>query len=126
MAAIHSVDTKPELIVRRTVHSLGYRYGLHRRDLPGTPDLVFNSRRCIILVHGCYWHRHRCNKGRSVPNTNRSFWQSKFEANKRRDRKNRRKLREMGWEILIVWECQTQEMEKLEERLVQFLDGSVL
>lgn len=126
MRRIRNADTKPEMAVRRLLHGLGYRYNLHRRDLPGTPDIVFSSRRLIILVHGCYWHRHRCKKGRSEPGTNHTFWQTKFEANKRRDRKNRRKLRELGWDVLVVWECQTRNLEKLEERLVQFLDSSAV
>lgn len=107
MARISGRDTKPELAVRRLVHSMGYRYRLHRRDLPGTPDLVFPSRSKVILVHGCYWHRHECRQGRSVPSTRTKFWVDKFAANLSRDRRVQRELHQAGWRVLVVWECQT-------------------
>jgi len=124
MARIRGKDTKPELIVRRLAHAAGYRYRLHRRDLPGCPDLVFPRYRKIIFVHGCFWHRHSCRKGRSTPRTRRRFWKKKFDENRERDRRNRRALRRQGWQVLVVWECQTKDPEKLLQRLHQFLDNT--
>lgn len=121
MSAIRSKDTKPEMIVRRLVHSLGYRYRLHGNDLPGKPDLVFSSRRKVIFIHGCFWHRHSCKKGKSIPSTRGKFWSEKLNGNKTRDKKNLRKLREDGWEVLVVWECWTRDITKLTDRLVRFL-----
>lgn len=122
MSRIRGKDSKPEMVVRRLVHGLGYRYRLHHRDLPGCPDLVFTSRRKVIFVHGCFWHRHRCRYGRPMPATRRRFWQAKLEGNKARDAKNRRALRRCGWRVLVVWECQTKDLEKLADRLVAFLE----
>ena len=121
MRAVRSSDTKPEMVVRRLVHSLGYRYRLHRRSLPGTPDLVFPRLRKVIFVHGCFWHRHSCRNGRSMPSSRASYWQSKLERNKIRDRKNRQALRRAKWEVLVLWECQLRNHEKLEARVIQFL-----
>lgn len=105
MSRIRSQDTKPELIVRRHLHALGFRYRLHVRDLPGKPDLVLPKYRAVVFVEGCFWHGHSCQKGR-VPGTNPTFWQSKVEANQARDRRNQRLLRRDGWRIFRVWECQ--------------------
>lgn len=122
MSRIRSGDTRPERIVRSLVHQMGYRFRLHRRDLPGTPDLVFPARRKIIFVHGCFWHMHRCRWGRVVPKTNCEFWQQKRMGNTQRDRRNYRELRRMGWDIMIVWECWTRDVEhKLLPRLQEFL-----
>jgi len=107
MSAVKSEDTEPEMIVRRLVHRMGYRYRLHDKKLPGKPDLVFRSRQKVIFVHGCFWHRHSCKGGQSSPATNAEYWQAKFQRNKIRDRKARRELRRDGWSVLIVWECQT-------------------
>lgn len=122
MSRIRSGDTRPERIVRSLVHHMGYRFRLHRRDLPGTPDLVFPARGKIIFVHGCFWHMHRCRWGRVVPKTNYEFWQQKRIGNTQRDRRNYRKLRRMGWDILVVWECWTRDVDrKLLPRLQRFL-----
>ena len=121
MSRIRGKDTSPEVFVRRLVYALGYRYRLHDRDLPGCPDLVFPSGRKLILVHGCFWHRHRCKKGRSTPKTRPAFWIKKLEGNKTRDAANHRKLRRLGWDVLTVWECQIRDADKLKERLVRFL-----
>ncbi|NLF07224.1 MAG: DNA mismatch endonuclease Vsr [Pirellulaceae bacterium] len=123
MAAVKSKDTTPEMFVRRLVHSLGFRYRLHVRTLPGTPDMVFPRLRKIINVNGCFWHRHCCGKGRSLPTTHRRYWKAKLTANKTRDIAARRKLRRLGWKVLVVWECQTakQNLARLEKRLVDFL-----
>ncbi len=122
MSRIKGRDTKPELAVRKLVHALGYRYRLHVRSLPGSPDLVFSSRRKVILVHGCFWHRHNCRYGRVMPATRRAFWKSKLEGNRERDGKNRRLLRKEGWGVLVVWECQTRKTEWLLERILAFLE----
>lgn len=124
MRAIRGTDTKPECLVRRLVHGLGYRFRLHVRQLPGNPDLVFPARRKIVFVHGCFWHRHQCRRGQSTPKTRTVFWQEKLESNKRRDDKNRRKLYRLGWSAIAVWECQTapKKREALMTRLVRFLE----
>lgn len=121
MAAIKSKDTKPELIVRRLVHSLGYRYCLHRKDLPGKPDLVLPRHGKVIFVHGCYWHMHSCKYGRVQPKTNAMFWQKKRQSNVDRDKRDVRKLRRLGWKPLVVWECQTRDLSKLRSRIERFL-----
>jgi DNA mismatch endonuclease (patch repair protein) len=114
-------DTSPEISIRILIHSLGYRYRLHRRDLPGCPDMIFPGQKKVIFVNGCYWHRHNCKKGRSMPETRQNFWQLKFKRTVERDKRNLRKLRSVGWKILIVWECQTRDPKKLTPRLQTFL-----
>ena len=122
MSRIRGKDTKPELTVRSLVHQMGFRFRLHRRDLPGTPDLVLPRHDKVIFVHGCYWHMHRCRYGRVVPKTNTEFWQTKRTGNVARDRKNARRLRNAGWKILVIWECWTREPEeKVIPRLEKFL-----
>ncbi|MEM9108874.1 MAG: DNA mismatch endonuclease Vsr [Planctomycetota bacterium] len=106
MRGIRRRDTRPEVTLRKLLHGLGYRYRICRPDLPGTPDLTFPSRRAVIFVHGCFWHRHSCRRGRSVPRTNRTEWLAKFQRNICRDRRNRIQLRKCGWRVLVVWECQ--------------------
>ena len=123
MAAIKGKDTKPEMIVRRLVHGLGFRYSLHKKDLPGRPDLVFSSRRKVILVHGCYWHMHDCRWGRVVPATRTEFWQTKRSVNVRRDHTNHEALESLQWKVLVVWECETRDLDALSTRLVAFLNG---
>lgn len=123
MRAIKSTDTNPELVVRRLVHSLGYRYRLHRKDLPGKPDLVFGPRRKVIFVHGCFWHGHDCRRGFRTPGENPQYWTGKIGRNVERDAVNQAKLMEAGWKILTVWECETAGMagSLLGERLKTFL-----
>jgi DNA mismatch endonuclease (patch repair protein) len=123
MSAIRNRNTRPELIVRSMVHRMGYRFRLHRRDLPGHPDLVFPARRKIIFVHGCFWHLHTCRYGKVVPATNDSFWAVKRAGNRTRDRRNLRSLRKAGWDVAVVWECQTREPERLAGQLRRFLDA---
>ena len=120
MSLIRSKDTIPELIVRRLVHRLGYRFRLHVRQLPGTPDLVLRRHLKIINVSGCFWHDHGCRRS-TKPKTNRSFWTAKLTGNKHRDQKNRRALRRLGWDVFTVWECEIGRPELLAERLKQFL-----
>lgn len=123
MALVRSRDSKPEMILRRMIHALGYRYRLHRRDLPGTPDLVFPSRRKAIFVHGCFWHRHNCPLGNRMPKSRVDFWAEKFNANRLRDQRNLRRLRRDGWAILVVWECQIRpsNLDRLQKKIVDFL-----
>jgi DNA mismatch endonuclease (patch repair protein) len=125
MAAIRGTDTGPEMKVRRLVHRMGYRYGLHCKDLQGKPDLVFRSRRKIIFVHGCYWHMHECPLGSVVPRTNAEFWRAKRTGNVERDRRNEQALARKGWEVLLVWECETKEPAKLLQRIKGFLERDI-
>lgn len=123
MAAIRAQDTQPEMIVRRLLHRLGYRYRLHRRELPGTPDLVFPSRRAVIFVHGCFWHRHEGCALARMPKSRLEFWQDKLEGNRRRDYRQIGELMNLGWRVLVVWECELKNREALVEKLRRFLDG---
>lgn len=120
MAAIRSKDTEPEMIVRRMVHAMGYRYRLHRPDLPGKPDLVLSRKRKIIFVHGCFWHQHDCPFSH-VPKSNASYWAPKLERNRARDLEHLRKLRAHGWKCLVLWECELAKSERLRRRLEKFL-----
>jgi DNA mismatch endonuclease (patch repair protein) len=121
MARIRGKDTKPEIAVRKLACALGYRYRLNVRGLPGTPDLVFLSQKKAVFVHGCFWHRHpRCSRTTS-PKTRSAYWAAKFTANITRDKKNRRKLQKTGWKVLVIWECETFEPERLRRRLARFL-----
>jgi DNA mismatch endonuclease (patch repair protein) len=121
MSRIRSKDTKPEMLIRRMLHRLGYRYRLHRRDLPGAPDLVFPSRKKIVLVHGCFWHHHKgCIDGR-LPKSREDYWLPKLVRNVERDRRNVAKLRRGGWKVMTVWECDAVKADSLRKRLVQFL-----
>lgn len=121
MGKVRGKDTKPEMIVRRAAHRLGYRYRLHRRDLPGTPDLVFPGRRKVIFVHGCWWHRHEgCPKASPVK-TREDFWNAKFARNVARDARTEIDLRAAGWDVLVLWECQTKQVAEVETALRSFL-----
>jgi DNA mismatch endonuclease (patch repair protein) len=119
MSRIASKNTAPELRVRKLLHSLGYRFRLHRRDLPGTPDIVLPSRHAAIFVHGCFWHAHGCRIGRP-PRTNVEFWTAKRERNVARDQENRAALEALGWRVLEVWQCETRDLEFLSDRLQDF------
>lgn len=126
MSLIRSRDTAPELVVRHIVHALGFRYRLHVKTLPGKPDLVFSRLRKVIFVHGCFWHRHKkraCKLAR-MPKSHLEFWKPKLEGNHLRDLATNRSLRKLGWSVLEVWECETQNVEVLEQNLRYFLrDG---
>jgi DNA mismatch endonuclease (patch repair protein) len=121
MQAVKSANTKPEMKVRRLLHSLGYRYRLHRKDLPGAPDIVFPSRRKIIFVHGCFWHGHDCPRGARVPANNRDYWVSKIERNRSRDARTREALAALGWDVLVLWECRLKDSAALQSELTRFL-----
>jgi len=122
MAAIRGKDTKPEKIVRSLAHRMGYRFRLHRKDLPGRPDLVFPCRRKVIFVHGCFWHQHPGCRFASRPATRPEFWAKKLSGNRARDRRVQAELRRQGWKVLVVWECQTRNLLNLESRLRRFLE----
>lgn len=104
MSRIRSKDTKPEILLRKALHGIGFRYRLHDRNMPGSPDLVFPKYRAVIFVHGCFWHRHGC-KWTTIPSSRKDFWTAKFATNVERDKNNRDKLLKLGWRVLIVWEC---------------------
>lgn len=122
MSLVRCKDTKPEMAVRRLVHGMGYRYRLHDRRLPGTPDLVFPARRKVIFIHGCFWHRHGCALGDRMPKSRLDFWKPKLDANRGRDARNLRALCRLGWDVLVLWECQLADHRKLAKRLRMFLD----
>jgi DNA mismatch endonuclease, patch repair protein len=114
MAAIRGKHTKPELKVRTMLHALGYRFRLHRKDLPGTPDIILPKHRVAIFVNGCFWHRHNCGAGRVVPSTRAEFWATKRQDTVQRDKRKRRQLKAVGWNVLTIWECSTKDPLKLE------------
>lgn len=123
MSRVRGRDTKPELLVRRMTHGLGYRFRLYRRDLPGTPDLVFPGRRKVIFVHGCFWHGHPdpdCPLAR-LPKSKLDFWIPKLETNRKRDEASLARLADLGWETLVIWECQTRDRGLLEVKIREFL-----
>lgn len=127
MRRIKSKGMKPELLVRSIVHGMGYRYRLHKRDLPGKPDLVFGPRRKVIFVHGCFWHGHdnpACREGRS-PRSNQGYWLPKLARNRERDAAHIAALQASGWEVLVIWECETGDIEALKARLTGFLGPRV-
>jgi DNA mismatch endonuclease, patch repair protein len=125
MSRVRSRNTKPEMVVRRLVHGMGYRYRLHDKLLPGSPDLVFSGRRKVIFVHGCFWHRHpdpTCRLAR-MPKSRQEFWGPKLEGNRERDERTREGLDEGGWRQMIVWECECRLTEQLKNRVSAFLEG---
>jgi DNA mismatch endonuclease (patch repair protein) len=121
MKCVRGKNTSPELLVRKLLHRLGYRFRLHCRGLPGTPDIVFPSRNKVIFVHGCFWHRHAGCKKASMPKKNAEFWSAKFTANVCRDKRKSLELQGVGYEVLVVWECETDNPERLSSKLRKFL-----
>lgn len=121
MRAVRSKDTAPELLIRRLAHRLGYRFRLHRRDLPGHPDLVFPGRRAVVFVHGCFWHGHDCARGARAPKTNADYWSAKIGRNVARDEAAVAALESSGWRVLVLWECQLKDSSALAGRLQEFL-----
>jgi DNA mismatch endonuclease (patch repair protein) len=122
MSRIRNRDTRPEMIVRSIVHRMGYRYRLHKKDLPGKPDVVLVRHRKIIDVHGCFFHMHKCRYGSVVPATNAKFWEAKRLSNVERDWRNLKALRRAGWRVMIVWECETRKLDKLERTIRRFIE----
>ena len=123
MRAVKSTNTKPEMAVRQYVHGLGFRFRLHCKSMPGTPDLVFPRLKKVVFVHGCFWHGHRCKRGNRIPKANHEYWVTKIERNRERDRHNRALLRSQGWEVYIAWECQIRGVQA-QENLKAFLSGT--
>jgi len=123
MSRIRNRDTRPEMIVRSIVHRLGYRYRLHKKELPGKPDVALVRHRKIIEVHGCFFHMHKCKYGRVAPATNFEFWKAKRLSNVNRDRRNLKALKREGWRVLTVWECETKDLGRLARRLEKFLES---
>lgn len=123
MSRIKGGNTKPERLVRSLLHRMGYRFRLHRKDLPGRPDIVLPKYRRVVLVHGCYWHRHPGCRLAYTPKSNLEFWQAKFNENVRRDERQNRQLSELGWRVVTVWECETREPAALAERLGREISG---
>jgi len=121
MSQIKAKDTDPEIKVRSTLHALGYRFRLHRKDLPGSPDIVLPRFKLALFVHGCYWHRHKDCPLATTPSTNREFWMRKFQANVQRDRKAISSLKSDGWQVGVIWECETKDPDKLEMKLIEML-----
>lgn len=117
MRAVKRAHTKPEMIVRRALHALGLRFRLHRRDLPGSPDIVLPRLRTVVFVHGCFWHRHPGCRYATTPKSRQEYWLPKFEANVERDARKEAQLRELGWRVAVIWECETKSLEALEARL---------
>lgn len=124
MSRIRYRDTRPEMLVRSLVHRLGYRYRLHKKDLPGKPDVVLVRHKKIIDVYGCFFHMHDCKYGSVSPATNTEFWQTKRRSNVERDLRNQKILRQTGWRVLVVWECETKKPDQLKRKLVTFLKKS--
>lgn len=122
MSRVRSKDTKPELLVRKLVYSLGYRYRLHYWKLPGKPDMVFPMRGKIIFIHGCFWHRHKGCKLARVPKSRQEFWLQKLEENRKRDQRVNKALYRAGWSVMTIWECKLKDLERLTRRIRRFLD----
>ena len=121
MRAVRSRDTKPELLVRKLAHSIRPGYRLHRKDIPGSPDIAYVGRKQAIFVHGCFWHGHDCARGARVPKANREYWLGKVARNRQRDAKNIARLETEGWQSLVLWECELKDESQLAQRLAAFL-----
>lgn len=121
MSLIRGTGSAPEMKLRRLVHGIGFRYRLHVKELPGKPDLVFPSRRAVIFMHGCFWHRHKGCKLARLPKSKLDFWKPKLEENRKRDLRNQRRLRDLGWRVLVVWECQMVDADRVSALVREFL-----
>ena len=121
MQAVKSKDTAPELTVRRLAHGMGYRYRLHRKDLPGKPDMVFPGCRKVIFIHSCFWHGHECRRGNRIPEGNRDYWLKKIARNKERDQAAATALKALGWKVRIFWECEIKDQDMVVKNLQRFL-----
>lgn len=122
MARVKNRNTAPEIQVRKILHRLGYRFRLHRRDLPGSPDIVLPRHKKVIFVHGCFWHSHDCPRGKR-PSTRQEFWNTKLDKNQKRDASNQYELQKLGWEYLIIWDCEINDKNALIGKLIAFLDN---
>ncbi|MFE0757894.1 very short patch repair endonuclease [Inquilinus sp. NPDC058860] len=126
MARIRSENTRPELVVRRLLHAMGFRFRLHRRDLPGNPDLVLPRFRTAVFVNGCFWHNHDCARGAREPRQNAEYWRAKRRRNSERDERNYACLVEAGWQVVVIWECELRDPKSLRHRFGQLLDRANL
>lgn len=122
MSKIKGKDTRPEKVVRSLLHQMGYRFRLHRRDLPGNPDIVLPKHKKVIFVHGCFWHGHDGCPRAKRPSTNKKFWNEKLTKNIERDKKNQKELLKLGWQPLVVWQCQIKDLENLNEKIIHFIN----
>jgi DNA mismatch endonuclease, patch repair protein len=121
MRAVRASDTAPEMAVRRLIHRMGYRFRLHRKDLPGKPDVVLPRLHKVVFVNGCFWHGHACARGARAPKSNAEYWSGKIEGNRMRDSANRKALAKIGWRATTVWECEVKKPELVERKLINFL-----
>ncbi len=121
MSSIKNKDTRPELAVRSLLHRMGHRFRLHQKDLPGKPDIILKKHKTVVFVHGCYWHRHNCKRGQSMPSSNKEFWQRKFRGTIERDKKVQEQLKKLDWNVGVIWQCelktQSDTVKKLENIL---------
>jgi DNA mismatch endonuclease (patch repair protein) len=126
MARITGKDTKPEILVRRLLHRMGFRFRIHRTDLPGKPDIVLPKYKSVVFVHGCFWHGHDCKKGSSTrrPKSNTGYWNQKLDRNRTRDARNAEQLRDLGWRRIVIWACEMADLESLERRLRTELEST--
>ena len=122
MSRIRSKDTQPELAIRSYMHAHGYRFRLHRKDLPGRPDIVLPKHRKVILIHGCFWHGHSCVLG-SKPKSNQAYWGPKLAGNKARDKRNKAELRRQGWSVLELWECDIRKWRSIPSKIARFMQS---
>ncbi len=123
MAAIRAKDTLPEMKVRSLIHSLGYRYRLHRKDLPGKPDIVLRKYKTVIFVHGCFWHHHKNCKRANWPKSNQEYWIPKIKRNVERDKKHTKELKKLGWKVITIWECETKNTEGIVKKIDKGLNN---
>ncbi len=123
MAAVKSKSTKPELAIRTLLHTSGFRFRLHRKDLPGNPDIVLPKYKTVIFVHGCFWHQHPGCKHAARPASNQEYWEKKLDRNINRDKRNLNDLGLLGWRVLVIWECETRDKAALVERMISFILG---
>ena len=121
MRAVRATNTAPEIAVRRLIHRMGYRFRLHRKDLPGKPDVVLPKLHKVVFVNGCFWHGHDCPRGARAPKTNPEYWSKKITGNRLRDRANTTALARIGWRATVVWECEVKQPELVERKLINFL-----
>ena len=125
MSAIKSKNTKPEIAVRKVLHSMGYRFRLHGKDLPGSPDIVLPKYKTVIFVHGCFWHRHENCKYASTPKTRQEFWNKKFKKNIERDLEIQENIKNIEWRSVVIWECETKNIDNLKEKIIDVFNESI-
>ncbi|MHA1888087.1 MAG: very short patch repair endonuclease [Promethearchaeota archaeon] len=125
MSRIHSENTKPEIVVRSLLHQMGYRFRLHRKDLPGKPDIVLKKYNTVIFVHGCFWHHHNNCKRANIPKSNTDYWIPKIQKNVERDKNQKKKLKKLGWKVIVIWECEIKNINRLSKKLTKRISNLV-